>query len=62
MLCILNPGSGKGSFTSGTEKTPAKKMDSWVWLCYDQLNLELLRDVSAQPSNTGLILIESSAK
>lgn len=62
MLCILNPGSGKGSFTSGTEKMPAKKMDSWVWLCYDQLNLELLRDVSAQPSNTGLILIESSAK
>ena len=62
MLCIHNPGSGKGSFTSTAEKTSARNMDSWVWLCYDQLNLELLRGVSSQPSNTGLILIESSIK
>lgn len=62
MLRIYNPNGEAGSFTTSATGALSADVNSWIWLSYDQLNLELLGDLSNSSGQIGLILIESSHK
>ena len=52
----------KSAFRSLIRDDTAAKPDHWVFLLYDQLNLELIPFNSEAPHNVGIILIESLTK
>ena len=42
--------------------TESDAVDAWVWLAYDQLNLELIREIEQRIGTVGLVFIESEMK
>ena len=52
----------KSAFRSLIRDDTAAKPNHWVFLLYDQLNLELIPFNSEDPDNVGIILIESLTK
>ena len=52
----------KSVFRSLIRDDTAAKPDHWVFLLYDQLNLELIPFNAETPDNVGIILIESLTK
>ena len=56
----LNKTSCSGGF--GHQILPAGDVHAWVWMAYDQLNLELIRDIEQRLGTVGLIFIESEMK
>jgi deoxyribodipyrimidine photolyase-related protein len=41
---------------------PVEPVTAWVWLSYDQLNLELLKGIHERIGSIGILLIESESK
>ena len=40
----------------------SEPVTAWVWMSYDQLNLELLKGIQEKLGPIGILLIESEAK
>ena len=40
----------------------SNSVNAWVWMAYDQLNLELIRDIEQRFGTIGLVFIESEMK
>jgi len=57
----LSTTSIHGSF-AGQILAASEPVSAWVWMSYDQLNLELLKGIQEQIGPIGILLIESEAK